>query len=162
MRRPRDTRAVPAVPRLATPLPLLDLVADPSAAWTRAAPASRAAVDRLRAALGERVPEEYLSFLLLSNGGEGELGLEPGWFSLWPAEKVLETNAAYEVAGTLPGFVAFGGSGGGEMFVFDGRGGAPFPVCVVPFVSLDPVEVITLAPDFLTFALALGRPLDDM
>ena len=162
MRRPRETRAVHAVPRLAPPMPLPDLVADPSATWTRAAPAPRAAVERLRAALGGQVPEEYLSFLLLSNGGEGELGLEPGWFRLWPAETVLDLNAAYEVGDALPGFVGFGGSGGGEMFVFDARGGDPFPVCVVPFVSLEAMEIITLAPDFLTFALALGRPLDEM
>jgi hypothetical protein len=92
-----------------------DLVADPSAKWGREPPADPEAIRSLIAGAGVDLPEDYLSLLRLSNGGEGELGVEPGWFRLWPAGEVIDLNRDYEVAELAPGFFAFGSSGGGLL-----------------------------------------------
>lgn len=60
--------------------------------WTRHEPADPAAVADLITDSGVELPEEYLALLRLSNGCEGPLGIEPGWFVLWPAEEVLVSN----------------------------------------------------------------------
>ncbi len=66
-----------------------DILKDPSAMWDREAPASSESIRKLVADSPIELPEEYLALLLCSNGGEGELAVEPGWFQLWSAEKVV-------------------------------------------------------------------------
>jgi hypothetical protein len=63
---------------------ILDILIDPSAKWDSEAPASSEIIRKLVAESNIELPEEYLALLLCSNGGEGELALEPGWFQLWP------------------------------------------------------------------------------
>jgi hypothetical protein len=60
---------------------------------------------------GIRLPDEYQSFLLRSNGGEGFIG--DGYVILWQIEELLQLNAGYEVATNAPGLFAFGSDGGG-------------------------------------------------
>lgn len=62
--------------------------------------------------------------------------MDPGWFQLWPAEKVIEYNNSYKVAENVPGFFGFGSSGGGEMLAFDMRGGKPRKVVMIPFIVM--------------------------
>ena len=52
------------------------------------------------AALRERFPQlpaDYFSFLSQSDGGEGFLGLRPGYFQLWRASEVGQFSCEYEV-----------------------------------------------------------------
>ena len=105
------------------------------------------------------LPAEYLTFLSLSNGGEGDLGIEPGWVSFWPAEGVLEHNAAYRLAELVPGLFGFGSNGAGELLAFDTRAGLPYPVVTVPFIPLAFAQASVVAPDFRLFAQAVGTPL---
>jgi hypothetical protein len=35
------------------------------------------------------LPRGYLEQLAVSNAGEGDLGIEPGWIAFWPAEEVI-------------------------------------------------------------------------
>ena len=74
------------------------VLADRSAEWCRENPASPAAIQKLVNESGVELPEEYLHLLCHSNGGEGELAVEPGWFQIWPAEQVVALNEGYEVA----------------------------------------------------------------
>jgi hypothetical protein len=136
---------------------LSDLVADPSAKWDRKPPAEPEAIQRLIAGAGVDLPEEYLSLLRHSNGGEGELGVEPGWFQLWPTEEVLDLNRDYEVAEFAPGFFAFGSSGGGEILAFDLRGEKPWKVVMIPFIPMEPEEAIAIAEHFGAFVQSMGR-----
>jgi hypothetical protein len=129
------------------------IISDPTADWVRQIPAPEIAVNALPATL----PEDYRRFLLLSNGGEGMLPHAPGWFQIWAAEEVLGLNEAYAVDEFLPGFFAFGSSGGEEMLLFDLRQDGDAPVCSVPFIPMEPEEAKTIAPSFLAFAQALGR-----
>ena len=131
---------------------LEQLVRDPSTHWARRAPASPEAVDRL-AADRPTVPADYLAFLALSNGGEGELGIEPCWFQLWPAEEVATLNQRYEVNDFISGYVGFGSNGGNELLAFapDGR------VVMIPFIPMRLDEANEIAPHFLHLATQFGR-----
>jgi hypothetical protein len=136
---------------------LARLVNDPSAKWERASPAEESCVASLSGAFGKPLPQDFLTFLKLSNGGEGELGVWPGWFIIWAAETVPERNKAYEVADRYPGFVAFGSNGGGEMLAFDLRCAGTCPIVALPFIGLDVEEAMPVAPDFSAFVKQLGR-----
>ena len=132
-----------------------DLLAGTGPAWTRAAPASPRAIKELQSAL-PGLPQAYFELLRHTNGGEGELGVAPGWFQLWPAETLLARNLQYEVTSALPGWTAIGSNGGGELFVLDGEG----RVLMVPFIPMDPEEAIGVADDIPGLARHFGHRVD--
>jgi hypothetical protein len=136
---------------------LREILSDSSASWMRCEPASLQAIATLTASCDFALPDEYLSFLRYSNGGEGFLSIEPGYFRLWPAEELVETNHGYHVDEFLREFFAIGSSGGGEMLTIRKRDGSPCPVYMIPFIVMDAGEAIQIARDFETFAMALGR-----
>lgn len=127
----------------------------------RQPPATPDAVAALSAEAGVELPEEYLSLLLLSNGGGGPLGVEPGWFQLWPVEEVLSLNRGYEVQENVPGLFGFGSNGGGELLAFDTRKGLPWRIVMVPFIPMEVDEIIEIAEDFAHFLRATGQELPE-
>jgi hypothetical protein len=131
---------------------LQDLLSDSGAAWKREPPADADTLAHLLGGL-PGLPADYLAFLALSGGGEGELGIEPGWFQLWPAAEVARLNLAYKLAECLPGYTGFGSSGGGELLAFGPKGA----VVMVPFVPMDASEAIEIASTFTDLARAFGR-----
>jgi hypothetical protein len=135
-----------------------ELIKDGSASWQRAQPASSTAISQLTSAVKLELPDDYLTFLRHSNGGEGELGIDPGWFQIWAAEDVVGLNAGYEVAANVPGYLAFGSSLGGDLLAFDTRGYKPWPVVMVPCIGMEPDSVQQIADEFAKFAQSLGRP----
>ena len=128
------------------------LVHDPDALWDREPPATPETLAALATAL-PALPADYLAFLALSGGGVGDLGVDPGWFALWPAHEVASFHAAYEVPEYLPGYTGFGSNGGGELLAFapDGR------VVMVPFVPMDAADAVEIAPTFTDLVRAFGR-----
>src|SRR5438093_1611085 len=74
---------------------LLEILSDSTAGWTRHAPATDAAIEALTANCDFVLPEEYLSFLRYSNGGEGFLRIEPWYFQLWSTAEDIEYNRGY-------------------------------------------------------------------
>jgi hypothetical protein len=139
---------------------ILDILNDPSAKWDGEAPASSEIIRKLVAESKTELPEEYLALLLYSNGGEGELAVEPGWFQLWPAEKVVELNEGYGVEKNAPGFFGFGSNGGGEMLAFDTRECKPWKVVMIPFIPMMMEDAIVIADDFRAFIRAMGHKYD--
>ncbi|MCA1575903.1 MAG: SMI1/KNR4 family protein [Acidobacteria bacterium] len=129
--------------------------------WDSVPPADESAIQALVEQSGLELPQDYLAFLRFSNGGDGHLGVEPGWFQIWPAEEVVEANRDLDLEEELPGFFGFGGNGGGEMFAFDMRGTQPWPIVMVPYNPLEPEFAIKIADNFLAFADAMGTKLDD-
>lgn len=123
-----------------------------------ASPATEAALAALRDQAPSVLPPEYIAQLALSNGGEGDLGVEPGWIQLWPAEEVLLMNEGYQVQDWLPGFWGFGSNGGGELFAFDMRRGVPCPIVMVPFIPMDAHEAVQIAPSFAELREYFGKP----
>jgi hypothetical protein len=134
-----------------------DILKDPTAKWEREPPADSIAVQRLVAESKAELPEDYIALLYYSNGGERELGVEPGWFQLWPAEKVIEFNQGYEAETNVPGFFGFGSNGGGEMLAFDMRSGEPWKIVMIPFIPMQVKNAIVIADDFGAFLQSMGR-----
>ena len=91
-----------------------------------------------------------------SNGGEGDLGVEPGWVSIWPAQAVLESNGSYPIATHLPGFFGFASNGAGELLAFDMRGDQQWPIVMVPFIPMNPAEVVEIAASFEELRVLFG------
>jgi hypothetical protein len=124
--------------------------------WDREESANPEAINTLASKSGLNLPKDYLDFLSLSNGGEGELPVDPYWFQIWSAENVLEHNEGYQVAQFLPDFFAFGSNGGGEMFAFDTRKDGAWPVYMIPFVPMEEAGAKKVASDFLSLAQLFG------
>ena len=61
---------------------IVNILSDSSAKWSRNDQASTEAIQDLVSKCAIELPGKYLEFLRYSNGGEGELGVEPGWFQL--------------------------------------------------------------------------------
>jgi hypothetical protein len=120
-------------------------------------PAAPQALAALQSQSPMPLPDLYLQLLATTNGPECELGIAPGWLQLWPAEKVVEYNRAYQVATYHPGYFAFGSSGGGEMFALSIAHGGESPVYDIPFDSIDSQDVSVVAPGFAAFLIAFGR-----
>lgn len=126
--------------------------------WTKVAAAVADDVVRLaRARPG--LPQAYLRFLRSSGGGEGDLGVEPGWIQFWPADQVVDLNQGYEVELNLPGFFGFGSNGGGEMFAFDMRGDGEPRVVMGPFIPMAASDARIVAASFDEVEQHLGRTL---
>jgi hypothetical protein len=133
-----------------------DFLSNPQVNWVKQAGASPESVERLASVAPLELPKAYLDLLLFSNGGEGDLGIEPGWFQLWSAETVIDLNDKYQVQENVPGFFAFGSNGGGEMLALDGRSQKPPQVAMVPFIPMEKDEAMIIAPDFETFIRSIG------
>jgi hypothetical protein len=86
--------------------------------WRRAPAGNKVAVQTLQEVGPIGLPNSYFDFLQFSDGGEGNLGVEPGWFAPWASAEVMRLNSDYQVAEWLPGFFGIGSNGGGEMFAF--------------------------------------------
>jgi hypothetical protein len=79
---------------------IADIVEENKFPWHREPGASEAALAALRASGGWDLPTAYLDFLLISNGGSGDLPSPPSRFFIWPAEKVVGENRAYGMVGS--------------------------------------------------------------
>jgi len=136
---------------------LHDILSDRTASWSRRPPASEAAIAALCANCDFALPEEYKSFLRLSNGGEGFLSIEPWYFQLCSAEEVVSYNQGYHVEEYLPGFFAIGSNGAGEMLAIRKCDRPGSPVYMVPFIPMAESDALQIAFDFELFAMAFGR-----
>jgi hypothetical protein len=127
------------------------------AVWDPEQPAKPESIQKLVDNAGKELPEEYLALLGYSDGGDGVLGIEPGWLQLWSSADVLENNKDYEIEEYIPGFFGFGSSGGGELLAFDTRRGKPWKIVMIPFVPMSAELAIVIAKDFDEFIRAIGR-----
>lgn len=63
--------------------------------------------------LNLKLPDEYVEFLKLSNGGEGFIG-KNSYVILWGVDELASLNQSYEVQQYAPGFLIFGSNGGAK------------------------------------------------
>jgi hypothetical protein len=119
------------------------------------APAPESEIERFRIEAGFALPDDYLDFMRRADGGEGIIG--EAYVILWRLGELLELNKAYEVDEYAPGLFLFGSDGGGEAFAFDLRSTTK-PVIRAPFVGMDFSLVVAVAPTFVQFLRAVGRP----
>ena len=125
--------------------------------WTGNSPADKKALLRLRGSIRAPLPEEYLAFLSFSDGGEGPLGIEPGYIVVNSALEAAENAEAGTFAEFFPGFFVFGGNGAGEAFAFDFRENCNCRVVRFDMTNIDLDEsVVTLADSFASLIPHIG------
>jgi hypothetical protein len=118
------------------------------------APSSEEAVSTLLGALGKPLPGEYLTFLQLTNGGEGFIG--EAYAMLWRCEDLIEYNQSYEVAELAPGFFLIGSNGGGEAYAFNLSSGSPV-LYELPFVGMESQHAKKVTDSFDLFLAGLSN-----
>lgn len=110
------------------------------------APVDRSTIEQSQSDLGTKLPDDYVSFFLRSNGADGTVG-ETGYLSLCPIQELLDYNRGYRVNDFAPGLLLIGSDGGGEAFAFDLRDPS-MPIVGVPFVGMNLNEAKRMAPSF--------------
>ena len=92
------------------------------------------------------IPGDYLEYI--TDTGPFECctyeGAEPGYVVLWSFDEIEKNNSDIEIESYAPGFIAFGGDGGGELLAFDGTGG----VFMLPLIGMEPECAIQVAENF--------------
>lgn len=78
---------------------------------------------------------------------EGELSVEPNWYVLWRPEEIEEFNRDYRLGEFAPGFITFGGNGGGELLVVNEAGN----VFYLPTVGMAPDAAIKITGSLQEF-----------
>ena len=130
-----------------------------SAIWTCEPPASEAEIQMLVSHFGDNLPTEYLDLLSFSNGGEGDIEMQPVLFRLWSTDEVIEANQDLQVSEFLPGFVMFGGDGANELFAFR-VDATETKVFTIPMIVMSEEDSIVVADNFAEFIEAIGRECD--
>lgn len=100
------------------------------------------------------VPDDYLSFLSISNGGEGWIS-QNAYVQLLPAEDIREHNDVLETAQHLPGAILFG-SDGAEMEYGARCSGADWQYFQVPAVGMQWEDAQPLGASLLEFFQSLA------
>lgn len=102
-----------------------------------------------------QLPAVYRVFIATNGLFEGLAGTadDEQYVILWGEDEVATANVAMEVGVYAPGFVAFAGNGGGEIYAFDEVGA----VFMLPMIGMEPDVAIKLADDFLEFAQGFQR-----
>ncbi|HEV3146394.1 MAG TPA: SMI1/KNR4 family protein [Gemmataceae bacterium] len=100
-------------------------------------------------------PQDYVEFMLESNGAEGPMGKD-GYLMLFPAEQLEPCNKPYGLGPNGPGLVIFG-SDGSTTYAFDIRDGHT-GIVEVDSVSMDRGPIRLLGQSFQEFLETLSRP----
>jgi hypothetical protein len=121
-------------------------VANPFADGDLSGPAEPMLISELSLTLG--IPDDYLEFLALHNGGEGFVG--DNYLVLWAAEDLVTYNREYEVDTYAPGVFLFGSDGGGEAYGYDTLSD-PKSIVRLPFIGMDRSNIEVVANRFSDF-----------
>jgi hypothetical protein len=109
---------------------------------------SAAAISACETDLGLKLPNEYVEFLKLSDGGEGFIG--ENYIILWSCDELPQLNRSYKVEQFLPGFLIFGSDGGGEAYGYDTRTDS-LKIVQVPFVVMNWDDARPMGTSFNAF-----------
>lgn len=108
-------------------------------------PATTEQLDRLAAALGLELPDEYRALLMEANGVSASL------VTIYPAEDVPERNTTYEVAKYSPGFFVIGTVNDFPVLL---RAGKSSPVFENAWGAMSPEIMSELAPSLADWITA--------
>jgi hypothetical protein len=98
-------------------------------------PISEKEIKEVEKGLKVKFPQDYIDFMLKTNGGEGTIGKET-YLRLWKIEELSESNEDYAISEFAPGLLIIGSDGGGTAFVYDFRDEIP-KLVEVGFIGLD-------------------------
>lgn len=92
------------------------------------------------------IPQDYVDYIKSTGPFEclTQERAKPGYVALWDFDEIAKINAEVEIEMYAPGFIAFGGDGGGELLAFDGTGA----VFMLPMVGMEPSCAIRIAENF--------------
>lgn len=134
--------------------PVAELLNREGRTWHAADSASEHQIAQMVEATGFDWPEVLLNLWRYSNGGEGELGLPPMWFSLAKTDEVQQLNADCKLDGAYEYAQFFGTNGGMETIGLDLRKPTS-PVFMIDLIAgEDSFEYI--AEDSWEFVRAIG------
>ncbi|OYY48732.1 MAG: hypothetical protein B7X95_09615 [Methylophilaceae bacterium 17-44-8] len=115
--------------------PLAELLSEPGREWRKVDGASQPHIAELESALPFEPPAEYIEFLRYSNGGEGELALEPLWFQLFDVAFAIQLWQDDKYRREYPDLFFFGSNGGLESIAFDMSCPKPWPIVMVDSIA---------------------------
>lgn len=128
--------------------------------WRGKAGATAAELADLAAASGWPLPDDDLSFLQVSNGGEGELSVPPLWLVLHDAAFVTQGFRDASARAFFPGLRVIGSNGAGEAIAFDLRDGAAGGIVCFDMANSDLTEsvrpVAASVMDLMALVVATG------
>ena len=84
---------------------------------------------------------------------EGELSVEPEYYILWRPEELEEFNRDCQLSEYAPGFITFGGNGGGELFVVNESG----EVFYIPAIGMAPDTAIKISDNLQQFRSCMRK-----
>ena len=92
------------------------------------------------------IPNDYVDYIKETGPFECDTydDAKPGYVVLWAFGEIAKSNSDLEIETYAPGFVAFGGNGGGELLVFDKTGA----VFMLPMIGMAPDCAIRIAENF--------------
>lgn len=92
------------------------------------------------------IPSDYVDYITDTGPFEccTDDDADPGYVVLWSFDEIAKSNADLEIETYAPGFVAFGGNGGGELLTFD-RTGAVF---MLPMIGMEPDCALRIGGNF--------------
>jgi len=108
--------------------------------------------------LGMNPPEDYVAFLLESNGAEG-FTKGGRYLMLESVEQLVPCNEPYGLGTSGPGLVSFGSDGGTMLFAFDTRESPP-TIVEVDSVCMEMGKIILLGRSFTEFLEHLNQPIE--
>jgi hypothetical protein len=118
-----------------------------AAEWHKQPGAELATIHAVERATQKVFPDDYTSFLVWSNGGEGYLGTL--YLSLWDVETIVQLNNDYQIVTYLPELLAIGTDGGGLCYALDFTGALDNPSFIrVPLGDLDRSSVEVVGTSF--------------
>ena len=109
--------------------------------------AQQSEIERAASRLRVHLPDDYVRFMLDSNGAEGAIGLS-GYLVLWPIEQLVPMNSNYGTMEYAPELVLIGTDGGGTGYAIDMRSGQFVEVALV---GLSSEEAEPLGSSFVEF-----------
>lgn len=98
-------------------------------------PISENEIKKVEKDLKVKFPQDYIDFMLKTNGGEGTIGKE-SYLRLWKIEELSKSNEDYGICEFAPGLLIIGSDGGGTAFGYDLRDEIP-KLVEVGFIGLD-------------------------
>ncbi len=116
---------------------LAELTAD----LTKAPGAQLTAIRDREAELGITFPDDYVEFMMSSNGAEGFVGGDRLYVRIGPIEEMMNDQLQQTLAKDRPGLVVFGSDGVLEAFAFD-TCGDEVTIVMFPWIGLDDDETL--------------------
>ncbi len=123
--------------------------------WHPELGASESDVAKLVSSIPLALPSSYLELLRSSNGGEGDIPVNPLWFQLFDIDSVISLWRDTFYRTEYSSLFIFGSNGSGETIALDISCSQPWPVvCVDCIAGMESAEVI--ADSFELFFNLIG------